>query len=200
MVSDDELASQVPAPDPLMTKILQVIREDIAGFHPRLFVAVAITAPLPKAMFNRLRASILRAVGFHLGPRTICMQTPRINGLRRPIDNLIVGADCCIERGTTFELIERITLGDRVTIGNQAMILTTSHEVGPRERRAGELTRGAVTIHDGASIGARAIILPGITIGAGSVVDAGAVVNKNVEPGARVAGAPAKVVVDKSNT
>ncbi|NTU77964.1 MAG: acyltransferase [Chloroflexales bacterium] len=74
------------------------------------------------------------------------------------------------------------------------MILTSSHEIGPREHRAGEVMRAAVLIGDGAWLGPRSIILPGVTIGPGAIVTAGALVNKNVPPHTRVAGAPAKVV------
>ena len=52
----------------------------------------------------------------------------------------------------------------------------------------------ASTIGDGVWIGARAIILPGVTIGEGAVVAAGAVVTKDVEPWAVVGGNPAKFI------
>jgi maltose O-acetyltransferase len=51
-----------------------------------------------------------------------------------------------------------------------------------------------VTIGDDVWIGARAILLPGITINSGSIVGAGAVVTKDVPPGSIVAGNPARVV------
>lgn len=52
----------------------------------------------------------------------------------------------------------------------------------------------AITIGDGVWLGARAIILPGVTIGEGAVVAAGAVVTKDVEPWAVVGGNPAKFI------
>ena len=52
----------------------------------------------------------------------------------------------------------------------------------------------ASTIGDGVWIGARAIILPGVTIGEGAVVAAGAVVTKDVDPWAVVGGNPAKFI------
>ena len=69
--------------------------------------------------------------------------------------------------------------------------------MGSAQRRAGELTTLPVTIDDGAWIGARSTILPGITIGAGAIISAGAVVNKDVPPNTVVAGSPARVVVPK---
>ena len=81
-----------------------------------------------------------------------------------------------------------------MTIGHQAMILTSSHEIGPKEHRAGPTVQAPVMIHDGVWIGPRSIVLPGITIGEGAIVAPGALVNKDVPAHTRVAGAPAKVV------
>ena len=69
--------------------------------------------------------------------------------------------------------------------------MTSTHELGPREHRAGPIVKTPVVIEAGALLGARAIILPGVTIGAGAVVNPGAVVNKDVTPHTRVGGAPA---------
>ncbi|WP_394338634.1 acyltransferase [Flavobacterium aquicola] len=51
-----------------------------------------------------------------------------------------------------------------------------------------------ITIHKGAFIGARAFIMPGITIGENAIVGAGSLVTKNVEETAVVAGNPAKII------
>lgn len=72
-----------------------------------------------------------------------------------------------------------------VVIGEEAVILTH------------DMTRGLfcdTRIGRGAVIGPRAIVLPGVTIGAGGVVMAGALVNRDVAPGATVIGNPARVV------
>jgi acetyltransferase-like isoleucine patch superfamily enzyme len=53
---------------------------------------------------------------------------------------------------------------------------------------------GSVVVREHAWIGARAIVLPGVTIGENAVVAAGSVVNRDVESGAIVAGNPARVV------
>src|SRR6202022_2726891 len=56
------------------------------------------------------------------------------------------------------------------------------------------ISRGGLgaPVEDDVSIGANATILPGLKIGAGSLIGAGSVVTKNVEPGSVVAGSPAK--------
>ena len=105
-----------------------------------------------------------------------------------------IGKDCVIGRGCSFELGEWVRIGSRVTLGDEVMIITTTHELGPRDHRAGPLVRTSVTVEDGAWIGPRCVILPGVTVGSGAIVEAGSVVNKNVPANARVRGTPARVV------
>ena len=84
-----------------------------------------------------------------------------------------------------------ITIGDQVTIGPEATILTLGHDPhSPEFADKG----GEVTIGSRAWIGYRALILPGIKIGEGAVVGAGAVVTHDVEPYTIVAGNPAKQI------
>ena len=84
-----------------------------------------------------------------------------------------------------------IVTGSDVSIGPEATILTLGHD--PQSADFG-LRGGAVTIGDRVWIGYRAMVLPGITIGEGAVVAAGAVVTRDVEPFAIVAGNPARVI------
>ena len=97
-------------------------------------------------------------------------------------------------RGNYFDVSADIELGNDVAVGQQVLILTQTHRLGPSERRADVLTSAPVTIGDGCWIGARAVILPGVTIGPGAVVAAGAVVREDVPPDVLVAGVPARPV------
>jgi maltose O-acetyltransferase len=74
------------------------------------------------------------------------------------------------------------------------MFLTLSHQIGGRDYRAGATTTRTITVESGVWIGARSVILPGVTLGAGSVVAAGSIVNKDVDADTLVAGVPARVV------
>ncbi|MCG0277457.1 MAG: acyltransferase [Thermanaeromonas sp.] len=80
-----------------------------------------------------------------------------------------------------------ISIGENTIIGYNATILT--HEFLPREYRLGEVEIGSWVL-----VGANATILPGVKIGDGAVVAAGAVVTRDVPSGALVAGVPARVV------
>ena len=87
-----------------------------------------------------------------------------------------------------------IRTGGNVSIGPEATILTLGHD--PRSATF-EDRGGDVIIGDRAWIGYRAIILPGVSIGEGAVVGAGAIVTKDVEPHAIVAGNPAKQIGER---
>lgn len=100
--------------------------------------------------------------------------------------------------GTTINATSSIIIGNNVLIGSGCIITDTdSHPLHYDNRNAGcnELTQKApIVIEDNCFIGARSIILKGVTIGEGSVVGAGSVVVKDVPSHCVVCGNPAKVV------
>lgn len=108
--------------------------------------------------------------------------------------NIAIGARTFINDFCCFENVERIALGNDVALGLQVTVITSTHELGTDARRAGPWRIEPVTIHDGCWIGARATILPGVTIGAGTIVAAGAVVTSDCEPNHLYAGVPARIV------
>ena len=71
--------------------------------------------------------------------------------------------------------------------------MTNTHKLGTAEQRATDLIAHPIAIGDGAWLGARCTVLPGVTVGAGAVVAAGSVVTKDVPPNALAAGVPAVV-------
>jgi maltose O-acetyltransferase len=175
-------------------KAKQILTEDLTGLHLRLQLANMAARLLPRDVASGLRATLFNMAGFQIGEGTIIRGRPHINGRRQLYGNLIIGRGCLIDVGCTLDLEERLTIGDNVTIGHEALLLTSSHEIGPKEHRAGDIVRAPVTVGDGAWLGPRCVILPGVTIGAGAIVTAGALVNKDIPPNTRVAGLPAKQV------
>jgi maltose O-acetyltransferase len=95
-----------------------------------------------------------------------------------------------------FDTRDRIRIGARVAFGMEVMVCTSTHEAGTRERRAGPYTSAPVSIGDASWIGARALILPGVSVGEGCVVAAGSVVREDCEPHGMYAGVPARRVKD----
>ncbi len=101
---------------------------------------------------------------------------------------VVVGDDCKIQNFAT--LYRGVTLGDRVFVGPHACF---TNDLYPRAVSPGWKVI-PTNVEDGASIGANATILCGITIGRNAMVAAGAVVTDDVPAHALVAGVPAKVV------
>lgn len=169
----------------------RVIREEVGGLHLRYFLARIVLKPLPEEGFQRLRAQILRLSGFEIAPAVLIAATPQITGQGSYYRRLSIGRRTFINVGCLFDLGGSICIGRDVAIGHQVAILTTTHERGGPGRAAGGTVYCDVAIEDGAWIGARAIILPGVRVGRGAVVAAGAVVTRDVPAGATVAGIPA---------
>ena len=105
-----------------------------------------------------------------------------------------MGDHLIINYGCTILDVAEVTMGDWVMIGPHVLISTVNHPLSPRGRRNRLGVAKPVRIGDDVWIGGHATILPGVTIGDGAVVAAGAVVTKDVPPYTVVAGVPARVV------
>ncbi len=135
-----------------------------------------------------LRTSYLSLYLLNRGRKTnVQMGCRFLNGRRVSLGNCNVINFGCLLDGRKFN----ITTGNSVSIGPEAAILTLGHDSqSPDFDDKG----GDVTIGDRVWIGYRAIVMPGVRIGEGAVVAAGAVVTKDVEPFSIVAGVPAKPI------
>lgn len=104
--------------------------------------------------------------------------------------NIHLGKHIFINSGVMLTDLGGITIDDHALIGPGAMIISVNHPQSPDKRRNLELT--PVHICENAWIGARATILPGVTVGKNAIVAAGAVVTHDVKPNTIVAGVPAR--------
>ena len=87
-----------------------------------------------------------------------------------------------------------VSIGDRVLLGPGVQIYAATHPLDPAERAAGWESAKPVTIGDDVWVGGGAILLPGVTVGAGSVIGAGSVVTRDVPPGTVAAGNPCRAL------
>lgn len=110
--------------------------------------------------------------------------------------NLTIGADTFINYGCFFDLAAPTIIGRRCDIGYEVAFITSSHEIGTDLRRAGIGASLPIQVGDGVWIGARAMILPGVVIGDGCIVAAGAVVAADCSADGLYAGIPAKRIRD----
>lgn len=180
-----------PKNEPAWRRFLLAVQTEFVGIHPRLHAYNLAARLVPLGAPGDVRARLLRLAGFNVGEGTQIHGQLHMSGPRGIVPRLAIGAACSIAPDCSFELSEKLTIGDRVTLEPGVMILTSTHELDSAQHRAGVLIPNPVTIGNGVWLRARAMVLPGVKIGDGAVIEAGAVVNKDVAPNARVGGMPA---------
>ena len=111
-------------------------------------------------------------------------------------NELAIGAGSWIGQAAFLHAAGGIRIGREVGIGPHVCLLTSVHEETGRAQAimAGPISVAPIVLEDGCDLGVGAIVLPGVTVGAGAQVGAGAVVTKDVDPYAVVAGNPARVI------
>ncbi len=172
----------------------QIAYDETRAFQPRILLLQFVTTLVPPYVGGRLRSFLMRLAGLRIGKHTTIMGLPRMYGKGSIHRRLSVGDYVVMNIGCHLDLNDSIMIAARVSLGQEVIILTTSHRIGDSKQRAGKGTTMPVTINTGAWIGARALILPGVTIGAGSIVGAGAVVTKDIPPNMLAAGVPARIL------
>ena len=107
-------------------------------------------------------------------------------------DQVFINYDCI------FLDVAQITIGRRVLIAPRVGLYTAGHPTAP-EARANDLEYGRpIVIQDDVWLGGNTVVLPGVTIGAGTVVAAGSVVTRDLPAGVLAAGNPCRVVRELS--
>lgn len=120
------------------------------------------------------------------------------SGIRPPFHcdygfNIRLGSGVFLNFNCVILYVVEVTIGDDTQIGPAVQIYTADHPRDPEERRSGKEFGRPVHIGRNVWIGGGAIILPGITIGDDAVIGAGAVVTRDVPPGATALGNPARL-------
>lgn len=100
----------------------------------------------------------------------------------------------CLAPGCEIYNLGHITIRARATVAQHAYLCAGTHDFSLKSL---PLVVAPIDVHEDVFIGAKALILPGVRVGAGAIVGAGAVVSKNVEPWSIVAGNPAKVIGER---
>ena len=152
--------------------------------------------PYRLALVPQLRAPWLRLLGARIGRGTILQDVRFFNLYRRGLAGLEIGDDCFIGDECLLDLAEGIQLERQVTLAERVLVLThmnVGYADHPLQQHFPPVAK-PVVVEQGAFLGANVTLLPGVRIGAGSFVAAGAVVTKDVPPGMLVAGVPGRVL------
>jgi acetyltransferase-like isoleucine patch superfamily enzyme len=154
------------------------IRRYLAGLQ---FLSIKVMCRLPS---HALRKMFLRSMGAMIEKNVAFYSGAEV---RKP-KLLSIGSGTSIGHDAVLDARYGLRIGRNVNLSSQVMIWSAQHDYRSPSFAS---TGGPVTIEDNAWLGPRSVILPGVTVGKGAVVAAGAVVTKDVEPYAVVAGVPA---------
>jgi maltose O-acetyltransferase len=173
--------------------------ETLAGqVHFRFSAVNLVCRLLPRFGSGVLRARLYRLIGLDVDVTAFIVDNlDLVGGSGSLYDKLSIGPMCVIGDHVTINLDAEVRIGAYVSLGPHVLIYTATHPIGPgSNRRMGQLIAKPVVIEDGSWVGLRATLLPGVTIGKGAIVAAGAVVDESVPPHVYVQGNPARVVRD----
>lgn len=154
------------------------------------FVWLILFRPTPK-FFNVWRVFLLRLFGCRVSGRPFVAASAIV---KMPW-NLQLDDRACLGPGSEVYNLGLVTLGARSTIAQHAYLCAGSHDLSHPNL---PLVVGTIEVGSDAFIGARAFLLPGISIGVGAVVGACAVVTRDVPPWTVVAGNPARPIGERS--
>jgi acetyltransferase-like isoleucine patch superfamily enzyme len=177
------------------SRILKYVSAQLRHIHPCLWLAQLLVCCIPICAFGNVRSALYRLAGFTgIAAKVYIFGMLDLRGPDDIYSRLHVGEHSQINAPCFMELSAPVHIGERVSIGHHFVLATTDHEVGPAWQRCGDVMSKPVVIGDGSWLGARVTVVPGVTIGQGAVVSIGAVVTRDVPPGAKVAGNPARVI------
>jgi len=177
----DKYGKQLSAPEAagkITNRLSSIWLEFVTGFLWWFVAEVPI---------HHFRRFFYRLAGMKIGKGSTIHMRVRVYDPRQ----IKIGNDTIIGERVVLDGRAPLTIGDHVDIATNAMIFNSHHDIQSEDFRPIEK---ANTIEDYVFIGPNAIILPGVTIGRGAVVAAGAVVTKDVPSMEVVAGVPAQSI------
>ena len=154
------------------------------------FLVNALFLQNPINPFSGLRVALLRAFGARIG-RAVVVK-PSVN-VKYPW-NLSIGDHSWIGEHAWLDSLAEIRIGSSACISQGAYLCTGNHDWSDP---AFGLIVKPIVIEDGAWIGARAVVLPGVTVKTHSVVTSGSVVSADIGPYQVCTGNPAVAVKDR---
>ena len=152
-----------------------------------VWLSFARWTPNHSRLFNCWRVLLVRMFGGKVGRHCVIKSSCEI---WQPW-KLVLGEYVALSEHVICYSVDTVKIGDHTTVSRDVFLCCASHDISSPNM---ELTYAPVTIGANAWVAARAILLPGRTVGEGAVVAAGSVVVKDVEPWTVVGGNPAAII------
>jgi putative colanic acid biosynthesis acetyltransferase WcaF len=149
-----------------------------------VWLLACVWTPKP---FNRWRLLVLRLFGAEIHGTPFVHQRARIQQPR----NLVLHHRACLGDRTAIYSLDRIEIRQGATIAQEAYLCAGTHDFGQPHM---PLQTAPIVVGAGAFVGARAFVLPGVSLGERCIVGAMAMVARDVPAGARVGGNPARIL------
>jgi len=166
----------------------QSLIDNLADYIVNLFLGGLPHAPIA----NSLKSKLMISRGAQIGERVKLLQGFWVDRFTK----LSIGHDVSIAKDVLIVAIGGVRIGDRAMVGYGSKLISAGHNI-PDDRKpmrfSGALLK-EIVIEKDTWLGTQTIVLPGVTVGEGAIVAAGAVVTKNVEPFAIVGGVPAQLI------
>ena len=151
-----------------------------------------------KSLPSNIIVHILRLFGAKIG-KDVRIQAPFLihnaDQIYPIYSNLIIGDDCYIGRDCIFDLMGKISIGNKVTLSHRIVLNThTNAGKSPIANKILIKSSGEIKINDGAYLGSNITVLESVTIGEQSIIGACALVNKNIPKFVTAYGIPCKII------
>lgn len=169
------------------SKLVTSLRQDLRlAWRHTVLNTLAGGVWVPRAVRVLLyRAMGIRALGANIAP-----------GSRFTGTDVVIGRGTFVNTGALVDVGRQgsVRIGERCNLGPQVALLGQTHEVEGDGRYRRRSEHRPVVVGDDVWLGARSTVLPGVTVGDGCIVAAGAVVSRDIGPGGVWAGVPARRV------
>jgi acetyltransferase-like isoleucine patch superfamily enzyme len=142
--------------------------------------------------FVSLRMQAYRVAGLKVGEGSVLLLNTEI----QQVEDVTIGANTVINQRCYLDGRGGLSIGNNVNISSHVILVAGTHDIQNGTAFSGFVSR--VVVEDYAWLCTRCIVLPGVTIGRGSVVAAGAVVTRSTEPFSVCAGVPARKIGERN--
>lgn len=167
-----------------ISKTIEMLKHILKDFYQN-FIIAGVLCPY------KIRPLLYRISGHKIGKK--CHISPRVFTGPGGKGKLQIGNNVSINYGCFFDLLGDIIIENNCNLAMNVHCITGTHEIGDSSRRAGKSIVKPIIIGEGSWIGADTYIMPGVKIGKGCIIGAGALVNKDCKANCIYFGRPAKL-------